>query len=293
MIIPVDKPSGYTSHDVVSRIKHAVPGKIKIGHTGTLDPMCTGVLTVLTENYTRLSDILPSDKTYRASILFGIRTDTQDVTGTVIEDCDCDVSEAEFSSVADKFTGNISQLPPMYSAVKKNGVPLYKLAREGVEVERQPRTVTIYSIDDIEKTGKNSFSFTVSCSSGTYIRTLCEDMAAELGVCGCMQALRRTRANGFDIGQALHLEEVIRIASEGNIGKVGFRCEEVFSFLPAISIPDSGRVYYLNGGGIEKGRFGALPVGERFRAYDGDQRFLGLAQLNEEGKVCGIWKENL
>ena len=163
MIIPVNKPSGYTSHDIVAGIRRAIGGKIKIGHTGTLDPMCTGVLPVLTNNYTKLADFFPSNKAYVCKICLGIETDTEDITGNIVAQKYVDITENEFKTVLCSFSGDIMQIPPMYSSVKKNGVPLYKLARRGLQIEREPRKITVYDIkyNGIAKEA-NSYYFTIS-----------------------------------------------------------------------------------------------------------------------------------
>lgn len=292
MIILVDKPAGCTSHDVVAKIRRAVPGKIKIGHTGTLDPMCTGLLTVLTDNYTRLSDVLPSDKSYRATIFFGMTTDTQDITGNMLEKSEKQVSFDQFRAAAESFVGKIIQIPPMYSAIKKNGVPLYKLAREGVDIERDGREVNIYGITDITEEEPNTFSFNVDCSTGTYIRTLCEDIGVKVGCPACMKALRRTKANGFSLSQAHNLEEVVEYASNGEIGHIGISCEDAFSALKKIILPRDGKKYYLNGGILTASRFSEeiLP-NMRYLVYDSDGSFTGIGESDAERRVRSIWRE--
>ena len=191
-ILAFDKPYKWTSFDVVGKARWLLClqlglKKLKVGHTGTLDPMCTGVLPVLTGNYTKLSDYFPSNKAYVCKICLGVVTDTEDITGQILETSEKNISEDEFKSVLYDFIGNINQVPPMYSSIKKNGVPLYKLARKGVQIEREPRSVTVY---DIKYNGpaeeKNSYYFTVYCSAGTYIRTICADIGKRLGCGACM-----------------------------------------------------------------------------------------------------------
>jgi tRNA pseudouridine55 synthase len=294
MIIPVNKPSGYTSHDIVAGIRRAIGNKTKIGHTGTLDPMCTGVLPVLTDNYTKLSDYFPSNKAYICKICLGIATDTEDITGTVLMECSSIISEDEFKDVLAGFVGTIEQIPPMYSSVKKNGVPLYKLARKGVEIEREPRTVTVY---DIKYNGpadaKNSYFFTVYCSAGTYIRTICADIGKKLGCGACMGSLERIISNGIAIEKCYDYESVLVLAENGMLDRVAIPFEKAFAHLDRIIIPDNGKKYYLNGGIISSDRIiGVEITPERdYLAYAEDGTVLGLARANEELFVKSLWNK--
>ncbi len=294
MIIPVNKPAGYTSHDIVAGLRRACGKKIKIGHTGTLDPMCTGVLPVLTENYTKLSDIFPSDKAYVCKICLGKETDTEDITGEVLNTCDVDVSEEEFVAVLKSFIGEIEQIPPMYSSVKKNGVPLYKLARQGVSVEREPRKITIY---DIVYNGPldeaDTYSFTVYCSSGTYIRTLCSDIGKALGCGACMGALKRINSNGINIDSCYDYSELLILAENGKLEKVSIPFETAFSHLEKITIPETGRVYYLNGGIISAQRIvGAkLAPDTDYIALSEDGTVLGIAHTDKGLSVKSLWNK--
>ena len=290
MIIPIYKPAGMTSHDVTAKLKRAFPVKTKIGHTGTLDPMCTGVLVVLTENDTKLSDILPSNKAYRATMKIGYSTDTQDVTGEIIEKSDLRPSYEEILAVAKSFIGTYDQTPPRYSAVKKNGVPLYKLARKGETVEIEAKKVAIYSIENAEMLADDEFSFDVTCSGGTYIRTLCEDMGKKLGVSCCMKALERTIANGFSIKETLPLDKAITLASEMKLEQYAIPYDHVFKNLPSVIIPDNGLNYYMNGGRLSTNRCEADNIdSETYRAYDRTGKFLGLAGIIN-GEFFGKWK---
>ena len=232
-----------TSHDVVAKIKRASPVKLKIGHTGTLDPMCTGVLVVLTGNDTKLSDLLPSEKEYKAVMKIGIATDTQDVTGEILESSKVRPSFEEIKCAAESFIGTYDQIPPMYSAVKKNGVPLYKLARKGEKIEVEARKITIYSIENPQLIAEDEFSFTISCSGGTYIRTLCVDIGENMGIPCCMKALERTKANGFKSEQTVSLEKALALASEMKLSDAAIPYEEVFKALPKVIIPENGLNY--------------------------------------------------
>ncbi|MDF2684857.1 MAG: truB [Clostridia bacterium] len=299
MIILTDKPGGITSHDVVEKIKRASSVPLKIGHTGTLDPMCTGVLPVLTGKYTKLAELFPSYKTYKAKIKLGIKTDTQDITGTVISQKEVNVNINELEEVVSKFIGDIVQIPPMYSAVKIGGVRLYKLARKGIEVERKPREITIYKIETDKTENENEYELTVSCSSGTYIRTLCEDIGEKLNCGAVMTALRRIESNGFSITDSHSLESVIEYAQNGILDAISISCEEAFKDRYNVIMPSDGEKYYLNGGVIGRDRikgyfneetttaFGGILL---LRVYNEEGRFLGLGEY-KSGYLKSIWNE--
>lgn len=205
-VLLVDKPSGWTSFDVVNfvRSRFNIP---KVGHCGTLDPAATGLLVLMLGKFTRLSDRFSAeDKTYEATMLLGTETDSQDMEGNVTGEKDCsDLTEAQVKDAVNAFTGVQMQTPPMVSAVKKDGKRLYELARKGIEVEREPREINIYSID-ITRVELPQVDFTVKCSKGTYVRTLCADIGAKLGCGGCLFNLRRTRSGGFSLDDALDIE---------------------------------------------------------------------------------------
>ncbi len=288
MILLVDKPAGMTSQKVVAKIKHASPKKLKIGHTGTLDPMCTGLLPVLTDGDTKLCQFLPHKKSYLAGIRFGLRTDTGDVTGETVETSPLPAEE-EFRSILPTMIGPCQQIPPMYSAVHVDGKRLYELARMGVEVERKPRQVDIFDLTYVERIKEDEFLFSVTCSTGTYIRTLCEDIAEKLHCCAAMSSLRRTSSNGFDLRDAHSLEEVISYGERDRLSQLSISSEAAFSHLSAITVPTSGEHYYLNGGVLTTDRLTPPSVGDGlYRAYSVSQRFLGLAQA-EHGVVKSVF----
>lgn len=215
-IINVYKEAGFTSHDVVAKLR-GVLGQKKIGHTGTLDPMATGVLPVCCGKATKVCELLADrDKTYQAVCQLGIITDTQDITGTVLEENSTkNITEEEVANAVASFLGESTQLPPMYSALKVNGKKLYELAREGKTVERKPRPITISKIDILQMNLEEQiFSLEVTCSKGTYIRTLCHDIGQKLGVGAALQNLVRTRVGSFMIGDALTIEEIEHMVSE-------------------------------------------------------------------------------
>ena len=207
-MINVYKEAGYTSHDVVARLRGICKQK-RIGHTGTLDPDAVGVLPVCLGNGTRLCDMLQErDKEYIADFRLGITTDTQDISGTVLAEKNADMNAEEVERAAAFFVGEYLQLPPMYSALKVNGKKLYELARRGKEVERKPRPVTIYGLELLEAESETDFRLRCLCSKGTYIRTLCHDVGQALGCGGTLYSLRRTMAAGFTLAEAVTLEEV-------------------------------------------------------------------------------------
>lgn len=292
MILLVDKPAGMTSQQVVSRIKYANPAKIKIGHTGTLDPMCTGLLPVLTDRDTKLTQFFPHTKSYLASIRFGLRTTTGDVTGDTVETSSLP-TEDSFKEALSSMIGAYDQVPPMYSAVHSDGKRLYELARLGIEVERQARRVEIYDLSFVQRLAEDEYAFSVTCSTGTYIRTLCEDIAAKMGLCATMSALRRTESNGFSLTDAKSLEEVLDFAQQGRLSSISLSAEFAFRALPSVTVPQNGERFYRNGGTLTVNRFLPVPVGEGlYRAYGEDGIFIGLASISQgEGKSVFLAEE--
>ncbi len=287
MILLVDKPAGMTSQKVVSKIKHASAHKLKIGHTGTLDPMCTGLLPVLTDKDTKLTQFFPHKKSYLASIRFGLRTDTGDVTGETLETSPLP-TEKDFCKILPSMIGSCQQIPPMYSAVHVEGKRLYELARMGVEVERKPRTVEIFDLTYVDRIGEDEYRFSVTCSTGTYIRTLCEDIAAKMGLVATMSALRRTASNGFSLENAYSLEDVISFAEQDKLDQISISSEGAFSHLSAVTIPQNGEHYYLNGGVLTTNRLSPQPDAGFYRAYSVSSRFLGLVQV-EQGNAKAVF----
>lgn len=207
-ILIIDKPVGITSHDVVAKVRRALKTK-RVGHTGTLDPLATGVLVVCVEKATKLVNYLTCDeKTYEVEMKFGIKTDTGDITGKIIdEDTNYDIDMNKIKRTLDKFIGKQEQIPPMYSAIKVNGKKLYELAREGIEIEREARKIEIFEIKNIEWKDE-TLKYTVHCSKGTYIRSLCEDIAGELGTIGTMTNLRRIQSGEFQVKDAIKIEDI-------------------------------------------------------------------------------------
>ena len=227
-VLLIDKESDWTSNDVVAKLKGILRER-RIGHSGTLDPMATGLLVVFVGRATRAVEFAEGhDKAYRAGLRLGLVTDTQDITGTVLEEHAVSVTEEQLCDTLESFRGEQLQLPPMYSAIKVNGRRLYDIARSGGEVERKKRAITIHDISLAGREGED-YVLDISCSKGTYVRTICHDVGAALGCGGCMSALRRTRAGGFDVSQAHKLSEVQRYADEGRAEELLLPVDELFN----------------------------------------------------------------
>lgn len=277
-VVIVNKEAGMSSQAVVTRVKRLF-GVEKAGHTGTLDPMATGVLPVLIGRAVKASEfMLTEDKHYRAILLLGITTDTEDITGEVLTRSDTLPSESEVKRAALGFVGEIMQTPPMYSALKVGGKKLYELARAGVTVEREARAVRIYSLE-CERISEREYSIDVRCSKGTYIRTLCADIGRALGTGGTMKALERCEASGFTLSEAHTLGELEAMGDER--GSVIIPIERVFDKLASLSLPPffarlarSGQEIYLRKLGIE------LNILTRVKLYDNDG-FFAVGEVRE------------
>lgn len=271
-ILLIDKPEGWTSNDVVVKLKGALHQR-RIGHSGTLDPMATGLLVVFIGRATRAVEFAEADsKRYLASLRLGIVTDTQDISGNILSTQAADVSPSRLESVLQAFTGDIMQVPPMYSAIKVNGKKLYDIARKGGEVERKARNITI---SRILCTGKNGddWLLDVSCSKGTYIRTLCHDIGQSLGCGGCMSALRRVQAGIFGIEQAHSLEKVLEAAAAGEAEKLLLPVDSLFYRNASCTVDDKTAARIKYGNDVKTG----LPDGE-YRVYSQKGEFLMLGR---------------
>ena len=278
----IDKPAGWTSHDVIAKLRGALKIK-RVGHSGTLDPMATGVLPVFIGGATKAVEFFESaDKEYIAGLKLGLVTDTQDVTGTALSNCEAFVSIEELSQVLQCFIGAQKQMPPMYSAVKIGGKKLYELARQGVVVERQARDIFISGIALVEGEG-NEFLLKVTCSKGTYIRTLCHDIGALLGCGGTMSSLRRTRVGAFTIDMSFKLDEVLDAAASGNIDRVIIPLDAVFSEYQAVTLGEADTRRCKNGAHCHVPN---SPDGV-FRFYGPDKEFLLLGEI-KGGEVSVI-----
>lgn len=276
-VINVYKEKGYTSHDVVARLRGILKQK-KIGHTGTLDPQAEGVLPVCLGNGTKLCDMLTEKrKEYIAEFLFGVTTDTQDLTGTVLSRRQAELTCEEAECAVKSFLGEYDQIPPMYSACKVNGKRLYELAREGKEVERKARRVMIYELE-ILSMNLPEVKIRVVCSKGTYIRTLCHDIGEKLGCGAAMKTLLRTRVERFSLAEAKKLSEIEVLAKDKNLEQILVSVEEMFSQLPAIMVKEAFQSMVQNGNPLFlrqiAGKTGWTD-GEQVRVYCGN-KFYGI-----------------
>ncbi len=281
-IINVYKESGFTSHDVVAKLRGILRQK-KIGHTGTLDPEAQGVLPVCLGKATRVCELLAGhDKQYRAALLLGVVTDTQDMAGRVLREMPVTCDEEEVRRCIAAFTGPQQQVPPMYSALKVNGQKLYDLARQGIEVERRPRTIVIEEIR-IEEIRLPEVTMTVTCSKGTYIRTLCHDIGAALGCGGCMKSLLRTRVGPFAVEDSVTLDEIVRRRDEGRLQELILPVDSLFAQVPRVTLDGAAERLVRNGNPLPRQEIaGRLEAAERIRVYGADGQFLALYGWNEQ-----------
>lgn len=281
-IIIVDKPQGMTSQDVVGKVRR-IFGQREVGHGGTLDPMATGVLPVFLGRATRASAYtLESDKTYAARLKFGIVTDTQDVTGTVVEKSGTVPTLEKVKKVLPQFRGTIQQTPPMYSAVKVNGKKLYELARKGIEVERTAREVMIYRLELLLESpfgtvpGEDELDILVSCSKGTYIRTLGEEIGKACECGAALSALRRLNAHGFDIAEAHTLEELEQMKAENRLPEAVRPVDSIFSDLKALTLNEDGTQRIRRGAPVY-----LYEAPGKYRLYEQNGTFLGIGNVRE------------
>lgn len=278
-IFLIDKPEGFTSFDVIGKLRGILKMR-RLGHAGTLDPMATGVLPVFAGYATKACGILPDDrKAYIAQFQLGQISDTQDSTGTILETRPfTDVTTAQISTILENMTGELDQLPPMYSAVKVNGKRLYELAREGKSAERKARrvridTLALTSFDAQTGTG----TLEIQCGTGTYVRTILHDMGQTLGCGAVMTALRRTMSNGFAIDRCVTLPEIQRLAEEGRAEEALLPIAEVFASLPEIHLDEKQTTHYKNGVKLGLSQFKEQLAGaERYAVYSAEE-FLGTA----------------
>ena len=278
-IIIINKEEGLSSFAVVNRVKRLM-GAEKAGHTGTLDPMATGVLPVLLGRAVKASEyMLTSDKHYAATLLLGITTDTEDVTGTTLTECNEIPNEETVLSAINSMLGESFQTPPMYSALKVNGKKLYELAREGVEIEREARKITIHSIK-AKRLGAREYEIDVKCSKGTYIRTLCADIGKKLGTGGVMKTLERVEASGFSIDEAYTLCELEKMTEEERDSKI-IPVERIFSNLPKVHLSPFFSRLARCGVEIYTKKIGFdAEVGARVTLFD-EKGFFALGEVRE------------
>ena len=280
-VVIVDKHEGVTSHDIVFKMRKLF-GTKKVGHTGTLDPMATGVLPILIGRSAKASEYLSAeDKGYVAQITLGITTDTEDISGSVLSKCDTLPTKEEFFDACAHFVGDIKQIPPMYSALKVNGKKLVDLARQGIEIERQARDIHISSIvPSVVDEARGIYEIAVECSKGTYIRTLCADIGAYLGCGATMSALRRTKSGGFTLKNAHTVAEIEQMTLDERY-ELLMPTQELFMDLDAITLSDFYARLCRSGCEIYQKKIGAsFEVGTRVRIYDSNG-FFALGEVKE------------
>ncbi len=280
-VLIVNKPQGPTSHDIVNKVRRLYSTK-KVGHTGTLDPMATGVLVVLIGRAAKACEYSLSDrKIYTATLRLGIETDTEDTTGNVITEYPVNVTENDVKEVLSAFRGKIKQIPPMYSALKVGGKKLCDIAREGGTVEREAREIEVYSISAEHIVGSD-YRLEVECSAGTYIRTLCSDIGKALGCGGAMASLERSAACGFPISEAHTLEEIEQLSIEERLALLR-PVEEIFNELEAVKLPAFYEKLFRSGCEIylKKAKLPEYPVTTRLRVLDSKGEFFALGEVRE------------
>mgnify|MGYP005959842749 CR=1 FL=1 len=294
-ILNVYKEQDYTSFDVVAKLRGILKQK-KIGHTGTLDPMAEGVLLVCLGKATKLVDLLTEgDKCYRATMKLGYETDTEDVTGETTAEGDAAVlaqlTQADVKRAILSFIGKYDQIPPMYSALKHNGKKLYELARQGIEVERKARRINISSIhvNELNLEDKvKTVTFTVECSKGTYIRTLCEDIGNKLGCGACMQSLKRTRVGLFGTDTSYTLSQLQELADNSKIEDVIIAVDNMFPDYPKVTVCEGFDKLLYNGNKLpEKAIIGEIGDNKEVRLYNNSQEFIGIYKY-EKGEFIPV-----
>lgn len=294
-VVVINKEQEFTSFDVVAVVRKTLHTK-KVGHCGTLDPNATGVLPVLVGSATKAQDIIPNhDKAYAAHFKLGVSTDTLDVWGKTVEEKESRVTLCELEAVLPKFTGEIMQVPPMYSAVQKDGVRLYELARRGIEIEREARRILVYSLellsfDEATQEGE----LLVSCSKGTYIRQLIFDIALSLGTVGIMTSLKRTSACGFTLDSAITLDELKALAENGEIESRLLSTESLFMSYKELTVSQKQAVRFYNGNPLDISRTALRDMkygnDEIFRVKDLQGEFLGLGIVDSDKGILKVYK---
>lgn len=280
-IILVDKPQDWTSHDVVAKLRGVLHER-RIGHSGTLDPLATGLLVVFVGRATRAVEFAESDsKEYIAGLHLGVSTDTQDITGNIVAESAALPDEAALREAIGRFIGDIEQIPPMYSAIKIGGKKLYELARRGESVERAPRKITVSAIDIAGRDG-DDYILNISCSKGTYVRTLCSDIGEALGCGACMSSLRRTRAGVFSVDDAHSLADIEAAVREGRLSDIILPVDTLFASFPKLTVSQSAAKRLKNGNIIKI----SAEDGE-YKVYSDSDEFLLLGRV-ECGKLKTI-----
>lgn len=280
-VLLLDKPAGRSSNHVLQEVKRIYKAK-KAGHTGSLDPIATGLLPICFGQATKITEyFLDSDKRYETLIRLGVTTDTLDIEGQVVQTRGVDVSEQQLQQALDLFKGQIKQIPPMYSALKKDGQPLYKLARKGKEIEREARDMTVFEltakrIDDMH------VKLDVHCSSGFYIRQLAYDLGEALGCGAHVVELRRTASKALNIEQALTLDQIKQFESQEQMDEHLYPIDSMLQFMPDIILPEQEATKLTYGQQLE---YNGDKIDGLFRIYDSNQRFIAIAEVNEKGMI--------
>ncbi len=290
-IILINKPQDFTSFDVIAKMRGILKQK-KLGHSGTLDPMATGVLPVFAGSAAKAISIMPKKgKSYTAGFKFGIKTDTYDITGKVTEQSDKTISREMLDSIIIRFEGNIKQLPPMYSAVKVGGKRLYELARKGIETERPEREAVIKSLvikEFDEQTQEGVFD--IECSQGTYVRSIIHDIGEALGCGGVMTSLVRTRSDGFELCDCITLEELEELRDKDEVQSRVMPCERLFDELPEICFDEKQTFLYKNGVKLPLAAKWKNEGSELFRAKGFDGEFIGIAKADRDAGILRVCK---
>lgn len=285
-LLLLNKPEGITSFGAVARIKR-LSGEKRVGHTGTLDPMATGVLPILIGRATVLSQyVTDAEKSYSATIKLGITTDSCDITGNVLTTSSVNVTQTEISEVLNSFVGLQQQTPPMFSAIKQNGVRMYELARRGETVDIPSRKITVYSIEQTSTLNKNfEFDFSATVSKGTYIRSLCRDIGEKLGCGATLTKLNRTKTAGFSIEQCVNLDEL----TPENICDYILPCDIAVDYMPALEVSEKQAVRFSNGGELylDRIKFPKFEDGSLYRVYF-NKKFLGLGCADLQNNLLKI-----
>lgn len=272
-IIVIDKPTDWTSHDVVAKLRGRFKER-RIGHAGTLDPMATGILPVFVGRATRAVEFAAEgEKEYIAGLRLGLETDTQDITGTVLSSNPVPISQERLLEVLPLYCGDLLQIPPMYSAIKQQGKKLYELARAGKEVERAPRPITISSLSLLEQVSETDYLLRVACSKGTYIRTLCHDIGVSLGCGACLYSLRRTMAAGFTESEAVTLDQVLRAEHPETLL---MSVDSYFKQYPALFVDGAAEFKIRNGSS-----FSFEGIDGYYRVYNEKNDFLMLGKIEQ------------
>lgn len=281
-VINIYKESGYTSHDVVAIVRKSL-GKVKVGHTGTLDPQAQGVLPICIGKATKISNYLSSDiKSYRAVLKLGITTDTQDTTGNILTTSEVECNIKDIESCIMSFIGEYNQIPPMYSAIKVNGKKLYDLARQGKEVKREGRNIKIYDIKILRFLSKSKVEIDVVCSKGTYIRTLCHDIGCKLGVGGAMDSLLRLSSGKFNLEQSIKIDEFKELVNNNSIKKFIISLDKIMDNYPKAFAKKDANKYLYNGNIVKLEYIDTITEVEnldKILLYDYNQTLIGLYEV--------------